>query len=75
MKRVHVHIVAPPGNHFSTRGYFQTREIDDRSSWSVLTRNPFRIHQRHRPRRRSHCHARMKKFARRFGRIDAERDW
>ena len=72
MKRIHVHVIAPPGDRSSPRGDFQTRKIDDRPRRSMFSRNPLRINQRHWPRRRGHRHARMKKFARRLGGIDAE---
>src|SRR5258708_4620150 len=74
MGRVHVDFLAPPGNRLTPPRQLQTREIDDRARWSVLARNPFRINQRQRPGRHRHCHARMKKFAWRFGGVDAESD-
>ena len=47
MKRIHVHVIAPPGDRFSARGDFQTRKIDDRPRRSMFSGNPLRINQRH----------------------------
>lgn len=74
MKRIHIHVVAPPGNGLSARGEFQTREVDDRSGWSVFAGNPLWINQRQRPGRNRDRHVRMKKFARRFRGVNGQRD-
>src|SRR5258708_40081647 len=74
MERVHVDVIAAPRNRLTARGKLQTRKIDDRASRSVLAGNPFRIDERQGPRRNRHRQARVKKFAWRFGSVDAEND-
>src|SRR5438067_13634777 len=74
MKCIHLDVVAPPRDRLATSREFQAGEIDDRAGWSMLAGNPFWIDERQRSRRHRNRHVRMKKFARRFGSIDAERD-
>src|SRR5437588_12258123 len=75
MKRVHLDVVAPPRNRLAAADKFQASQIDDWAGWSMLAGNPFWIDERQRSRRHRNRHVRMKKFARRFSRIDAKRDW
>src|SRR5207302_6175562 len=74
MKRVHLDVVAPPRNRLAAADKFQASQIDDWAGWSMLAGNPFWIDERQRTGRHRNRHVRMKKFPRRSGRIDAERD-
>src|SRR2546423_4987670 len=75
MKCVHLDVVAPPGNRLAPGSEFQSGQVDDWSRWAMLARNPFRINQRQWPGIDRNRQARVKDFARRFGCVDAERDW